>query len=185
MPLVAMLDGQRVDAMKLSSVEWASLQASEDRRRLTMPLCEARAVAKKRGDSTQFFAHYVQCDAGHGPESIQHLAMKTAVAQRIDRTEGWHAIIEFPHPSREWIVDVLAESDDGRRRIAFEVQLSSQTLDRYNERSECYFAGGMFPVWLISRPLEYSRILVSAVVTGFGKATEVPSAVSVYRGGFW
>jgi len=175
MPLIADLDGQRIDATKMTAEAWAALQGSEGRRRLVMPVCGMRAIAKKRGASTQFFAHYVaDCGFDHGDESPQHLAMKAAVAARIDAVPGWHAAIEFPHPSREWIIDVMAESDDGRQRIAFEVQLSGQTPEAYFLRSERYFQSGITPVWLVPRQLEWNRIKVPEVVTGFGKTTDVP-----------
>ncbi|WP_229992254.1 competence protein CoiA family protein [Arthrobacter sp. Bi26] len=173
-----MLDGERVDATKHTRESWLALQSSEERRQLVMPLCGVRAVAKARGE-TKFFAHLstAGCGVEHGGETPQHLAMKEALALGIDRVPGWHAIIEHPYPSREWIVDVLAESDDGARKVAFEVQLSSQTPDRYASRSQRYFDGGIFPVWLVPRELEYSPIAVPAVVTGFGKSSDIPEDV--------
>jgi hypothetical protein len=178
MPLVAMLDGERVDATKHTRESWLALQSSDERKLLVMPLCGVRAVAKARGE-TRFFAHLsaAGCDAEHGGETPQHLAMKEALALGIDRVPGWHAIIEHPHPSREWIVDVLAESDDGARKVAFEVQLSSQTPDRYASRSQRYFDGDIFPVWLVPRELKHSPIAVPAVVTGFGKTSDIPEDV--------
>lgn len=145
-----------------------------------MPLCGIRAVAKKRGESTKFFAHHSKagCEVEHGGESPQHLAMKEALKVCIDAVPGWHAIIEYPHPSREWIIDVLAESDDLTRRIAFEVQLSSQTPDKYFARSQRYFDSGAFPVWLVPRRMEYHRTKVPVVVTGFGKTSAIPEDVS-------
>lgn len=176
MLLTAMLDGSRVDATTYTGAAWSELQESEERKRLVMPLCGIRAVAKSRGASTQYFAHYrtAECKADHGGESPQHLAMKTALRDRINATERWHAIVEFPHPSREWTIDVLAESDDRKRRIAFEVQLSSQAPERYQHRSQRYFNDDVFPVWIVPRRLEYSRIEIPLVVTGFGKSSEVP-----------
>lgn len=175
MPLIAMLDGVRVDASTHSPESWAELKQSDEVKRMVMPLCEIRAIAKARG-TTQFFAHHriVDCKVDHGGESPQHLAMKTALRDRINAVDGWHAFVEYPHPSREWIIDVLAESDDKRRRIAFEVQLSSQTPEKYQARSQRYFNDGVFPVWVIPRQLEYSRVQVPVVVTGFGKSAEVP-----------
>ncbi|MGY3567948.1 competence protein CoiA family protein [Sinomonas sp. RB5] len=106
---------------------------------------------------------------------MQHLAMKEALARAIDAVPGWHAVIEHPHESRDWIVDVLAESDTAvKRRVAFEVQLSPQSHDRYFERSSRYFVSGIFPVWVIPRPLEKHSIKVPTVVTWFGKDAPVP-----------
>ncbi|QYF88471.1 hypothetical protein [Arthrobacter sp. PAMC25284] len=103
--------------------------------------------------------------------------MKTALAAGINAVPGWHAVIEYPHPEREWIIDVLAATDDGRRGVAFEVQLSSQTPERYAERSQRYFDSGLFPVWLVPRLIDYgwpAQPTVPAVVTGFGKSSDLP-----------
>ncbi|MHA7146543.1 competence protein CoiA [Arthrobacter sp. TmT3-37] len=176
MQLVALLDGNRLRADQYTPESWRDLQQSEDRRRLAMPGCGARAIAKARSN-TQFFAHFrlAECGVEHGGESAQHLAMKVALAEHIDNVSGWHAVVEYPHPSREWIIDVLAESDDQRYRVAFEVQLSSQTMDDYLHRTQRYWDSRVFCVWLIPRHLEYSPFEVPVVVTGFGKSSEVPS----------
>lgn len=175
MPLIAMLDGARVDASAHTAESWAELKQSDDAKRMVMPLCEIRAVAKTRG-STFFFAHHriADCEVEHGGETPQHLAMKEALKHSIDQVPGWHAIVEHPHPSREWIIDVLAESDDRRNRVAFEVQLSSQTPENYFARSQRYFDSGVFPVWLVPRQLEYHQTKVPVVVTGFGKSSTIP-----------
>lgn len=175
-----MLDEQRVDATTYTAGSWLELQESEDRKRMTMPLCGIRAVAKKRGESTRYFAHHTRagCEVEHGGESPQHLAMKEALKVCIDAVPGWHAIVEYPHSSREWIIDVLAESDDLKNRVAFEVQLSSQTPEKYFARSQRYFDSGVFPVWLVPRGLEYHQTKVPVVVTGFGKTSTIPEDVS-------
>ncbi|NKR13515.1 competence protein CoiA family protein [Paenarthrobacter sp. R1] len=180
MLLTALLDGHRVEATTYSAESWRELQNSEDRKRMVMPVCGIRATAKTRGTSTKYFAHYrkTECKVEHGGESPQHLAMKEALKLCIDRIPGWHAIVEHPHPSREWIIDVLAESDDRTRRIAFEVQLSSQSPENYFARSQRYFDGGAFPVWLIPRQLEHNQTIVPVAVTGFGKTSTVPDDAS-------
>lgn len=75
--------------------------------------------------------------------------------------------MEHQHQSREWTVDVLAESDDSRAKVAFEVQLSPQSPADYFKRTQRYFDSGLFPVWLVPRHLEYHPIKVPVVVTGF------------------
>jgi hypothetical protein len=174
-PLIAMLDGARVDASAHTAESWAELKQSDDAKRMVMPLCEIRAIAKARG-TTLFFSHHriADCKVEHGGETPQHLAMKEALKACIDEVVGWHAIVEHPHPSREWIIDVLAESDDRRNRVAFEVQLSSQTPENYFARSQRYFDSGVFPVWLVPRQLEYNPTKVPVVVTGFGKSSTIP-----------
>lgn len=104
MLLTAMLDGKRVDATTYTAEAWSELQGSADRTRMVMPLCRIRAVAKTRGPSTRYFAHYRKtgCKVEHGGETPQHLAVKEALKVCIDQVPGWHAIVEHPHPSREW-----------------------------------------------------------------------------------
>lgn len=179
MPLTALLDGSRVDATKHDAVFWAGLQESDDVR-MILPLCGTRAVPMKRGKSTRYFAHYSKkgCDALHGGESQQHLALKEALQRCIDSLPGWHAVVEHSHPSRDWVIDVLAQSDDLRKGVAFEVQLSSQTPDEYFRRSQRYFESALFPVWLVPRQLEPHGIKVPVVVTGFGKTSAVPDDAS-------
>lgn len=180
MLLVALLDGERVDATAHTAESWAELQSSEERKRMVLPLCGVRAVAMARGVTTRYFAHHSKrdCGAEHGGETPQHLAMKEALRQCIDRVPGWHAIVEHQHPSREWTVDVLAESDDSRTKVAFEVQLSSQSPADYFKRTQRYFDDGLFPVWLIPRQLEDHETKVPVVVTGYGKTSTVPADVS-------
>lgn len=177
MPLVAMLGEERVDATKHTAESWEEVRAASRRSEITMPLCGIRAVAKTRGERTRFFAHYTRegCRVDHGGETPQHEALKEAVARAIDAVPGWHADLEFPHPSREWVIDVLAQPEAAsRRRIAFEVQLSSQSPEGYFARTDRYFRDGLFPVWLVPRELEPHRVAVPTVVTGFGKTSLLP-----------
>lgn len=82
MLLTAMLDGSRVDATTYRKEAWSELQESEDRKRMVMPVCGVRAVAKTRGGITKFFAHLRKagCKVDHGGETPQHLAMKEALS---------------------------------------------------------------------------------------------------------
>lgn len=174
--VIAQLDGDRINALELAAHDWASLKASEHRKRLTMPLCGTRAVAKNL-DATQFFSHLSvgECGVDHGGESAQHQAMKEAIAHAVNLVPGWRAEIEHPHPSRTWIIDVMATSDDGRRRYAFEVQLSSQPPEEYYRRTQQYFDSRYMPVWLIPRDLRQGEVRIPTLTTGFGKTSEIPN----------
>lgn len=175
--LIAQLDGSRIDASAVPPDSWLRLKKSDDRKRLVMPVCGMKAVAKNRG-STQFFSHLRRpdCRVDHGGESAQHEAMKRALAVAIGRVPGWTAVIEHPHPSREWIIDVMARADDGRRIYAFEVQLSGQTPEQYAYRTQRYFDSRVMPVWLIPRDLPYGPIKIPTIVTGFSKSSPIPDA---------
>lgn len=175
MQLVAYLNGQRFDATVISHEAWRALKNLPGYPDMVLPECGARAVRRTSHRRTQFFAHYrnAGCGVEHKSETPQHLAMKRAVAERINVFPGWRAEVEYADAGREWIADVMAFADDGRT-IAFEVQLSHQTEEDYARRSQRYFDDRIGPVWLVPRPLDYMDLKIPQIVTGFGKSSEVP-----------
>ncbi|MDP9905571.1 hypothetical protein [Arthrobacter bambusae] len=52
--LAGLLDGERVDATGFSVEAWSELQQSDQRkRRMVLPQCGVRAIARTRGASTR------------------------------------------------------------------------------------------------------------------------------------
>ncbi len=179
MQLVADLEGMRVDATVLARDEWQELKRHPHYKDLKLPQCGIRAIRKTSKLHTQFFAHYPgsACSVVHKSETAQHLAMKQAVAERINALPGWEAKVEYPAADREWIADVMAFSRDGRR-IAFEVQLSEQSKDDYALRTQRYFDAGIGPVWLVPAELYFLQLEVPHIVTGFRKTSPIPQEFS-------
>lgn len=176
MQLVAYLKGERVDATQMVHEPWRALANHPDYPRLTLIECGLRASrVTRRG--RQFFKHYpdIECPIQHKSESAQHLAMKQALKDRINAMPEWRAEVEHPHPDRIWIADVLATHASGKR-LAFEVQLSPQSEDEYIRRSQRYADDRIGAVWVVPDDLDWFRVRLPMVVTGFGKSSDLPEA---------
>lgn len=148
MPLVAELDGVRIESWRLGPETWSELKQSYRSSTLTM-LCGMPAVPKISSLGMQFFAHAsgAACELHVGAdESPEHLAAKELVAAAA-RTDGWEATVEYAGPDRAWIADVLVERDD--HRIAIEIQLSAQDEHEFKRRTRRYWQAGLGVVWLL------------------------------------
>jgi competence protein CoiA len=150
MPLRALnLSGESIQAFDFSPEEWAALKASSRVHRLVMPCCGADVVLKTSRRGTQFFAHKKQGECTSAPESEQHLRLKALVVKLI-RKHGWTAATEVDGktPSGEpWVADVLATK--GTRRVAVEIQWSSQTDEKSLYRQQRYHESDVRGLWLM------------------------------------
>lgn len=172
--LVAYLNGERIDATEMAHSPWRGLVNHPLYEALVLLECGLRASrVTRRG--RQFFKHYpdIKCTIEHKSESDRHLAMKRALKDRIDVAPGWRAEVEHAHPERAWIADVMAIHISGKR-LAFEVQLSAQSEDEYVFRSQRYVDDGIGPVWVVPDNLDWFRVKLPMVVTGFGKSSDLP-----------
>lgn len=174
MPFVAYLGDRRVDADAMTPTSWVALKADPAREQLVLPQCGVRAVAKTSRRGRQFFAHHREssCALPHSAESEAHRVLKSALAARINATAGWRAVIEYTE-DRSWITDVMALSRHGQR-IAFEVQLSTQTEEGYAARTQRYFDAGVGPVWVVPAGLAELDLQVPYLTCGITKSTPVP-----------
>ncbi|WP_168626992.1 hypothetical protein [Cryobacterium sp. BB307] len=146
MPLTAFLNGEEILAPFVSESDWVGMKGRKPRPLLS---CGVEAVVKTSKLGTQFFAHlYVPRDDEHKGESPEHLRVKSAIVT-IARELGWNARAEVAAADRSWIADVLVEKGD--RRIAFEVQLASQTAADYRMRQSRYERDGLECYWLVRR----------------------------------
>lgn len=172
--LVAYLNGERLDATEIAHAPWRALGNDPLYETLVLLECGLRASRVTR-KGRQFFKHYpeVECDIEHKSESDQHLALKRALKDKIDAAPGWRAEVEHAHPERAWIADVMAIHISGKR-LAFEVQLSAQSEDEYVFRSERYLDDGIGPVWVVPDNLDWFRVKLPMIVTGFGKSSTLP-----------
>jgi hypothetical protein len=178
MQLVAYLKGERLDATEIPHDPWRALPKQPDYEDLVLLECGKRARRVTRLQR-QFFAHWprINCHIDHKSESSQHLAMKIALKDRINACPGWRAEVEYVGPNRQWIADVMAMHDNGRR-LAFEVQLSAQTEEDYFNRSQRYADAGIGPVWVVPQQVYWRELELPVIVTGFGKSSDLPEAPS-------
>jgi len=130
--------------------EWDELKGNYVDLGLHMKCCGAPAIPKTSKLGTQFFSHKTDA-CGEGKESIEHIRCKELIVLG-GRAAGWQA---NPEESGEdggqnaWIADVLCVKDVSK--IAFEVQLASQTFPEYKRRTERYNNSGVRCLWLIRR----------------------------------
>ena len=173
MPLSAIYKGERLDAPLMPSNDWKQLKASAEKKELVCraPDCRSTMIPKTVSRTgTQFFAHKANsasenCAFGAG-ESVKHLQLKTVVAEAVGRSD-WTPQIEHiikregRHPKA--IVDVLAIPPNclNRNPVAFEIQLSSQSEERYEERTNRYAAASFETCWFTP------KILYNCEVTRF------------------
>lgn len=124
--------------------QWNELktQARAQTIQVTLP-CGAPAVMKTSSLGTAFFAHAPGRSDGCAPEGREHLLVKAAVI-RAAAAAGWSATPEFAQD--RWRADVMLERD--RRRVAVEVQWSSQTPQLYAQRTQAYRDSDVPVVWL-------------------------------------
>lgn len=173
--LVAYLNGERIDATLMAHQPWRALVHDPDYKSLVLIECGLRASRVTLGNR-QFFRHHseVACSIDHKSESEQHLAMKRALKDKIDTMSGWRAEVEHAHPDRTWIADVMAIHVSGRR-LAFEVQLSQQNEDEYIRRSQRYADDRVGAVWIVPDSIDWFRVQMPMIVTGFGKTSALPA----------
>lgn len=161
MPVACREGGTVLVGPDLDPEQWSQLKADtrRGRRQLTTTCCGVRAIPKTSKFGFQFFAHYQgakACPHGGG-EGIEHLQTKLRV-YRAALAAGWEAGIEVSGASPEgkrWLADVYAQR--GKRRIAFEVQLSPQDQGALAERQNVYASSGVRAAWLYG-PKAWKRL---------------------------
>ncbi len=149
MPLRATVDGADVIAPLLSDEEWSALAERARTRQLTieLPCCRARGYPRVSKLGTRHFVHHRRADCDWKPESPLHLKAKAEIARAV-ASAGYEAVTEDIGP--DWKADVMAKK--GTVRVAFEVQLSKQSLEETKERQARYARDGIRGCWFFLRP---------------------------------
>lgn len=150
MPLVAFLDGHRIESYSATDEYWDHLKDEYKSGVLTMK-CGLPGIPRKSRRGLKHFAHKAgdQCGLVEcWSETPQHRAAKTLIAQAA-RDAGWQVSVEWGTEGRTWTADVLAEL--GGRRVALEVQWSRQDAEEFKRRQERYTADGVECFWYVHR----------------------------------
>lgn len=148
MPLKALVNGKYVIAPLMSDEEWSSLKESVKRGQssIIMKCCNNSGHLRISKLKTKHFVHDRNVDCNWEPESLEHLRIKSDIVQICANT-GWTVDVEVEGDS--WIADVLAT--DGKRKIAFEVQMSPQTYDETVNRTLKYENNDIECYWLFQK----------------------------------
>ncbi|WP_172623887.1 competence protein CoiA family protein [Octadecabacter sp. SW4] len=144
--------GEVIEAFSVSSDEWNEIRREVIGTYL-MPQSEWPAVPKVSIRGLRYFAHHPGFEgAKPEPESYAHTRLKIDVAKAARRL-GYQADLEeagtCPKGS-QWRADVMV-TDHNNAKIAFEVQLSSQTLNEYRLRTERYVASNIRCCWIFPK----------------------------------
>ena len=143
MPLLAFVNGEQTDASQLDASAWNSLRNS--RPRIELGCCRAKGFMRTSRLGTPHFIHAKKSDVcATGPESDEHLALKSVVANAI-REAGWIADVEAIDQNGRWRADVMARRNSAR--IAFEIQLSPITSSEFHRRQDAYAASNVRGCW--------------------------------------
>ncbi len=156
MPLRAISGESDILAFALDASQWGALKKSYKDNSLSMPCCGNAAVPKTSPRGTYFFAHKVRSDCTTAPESAEHIYLKTVIASAA-LTAGWKVVTEcrgIAPGGAEWIADVLCKKASAS--VAFEVQMSYQTVEQMRMRQERYKASGVRGAWLLA-PTAFQR----------------------------
>lgn len=160
MALVAIraANGQEVESFTASAEEWQRMQLDPPGTYL-MPGSRWPAVLKRSIRGLQFFAHSPGFPGARSqPESEDHRAAKLAVVKAL-RSAGYSAKVEQSGKSsdgEEWQADVLCTA--AGKTIAFEVQLSQQTLQEYRRRSRRYADSDIAAIWIVKAPGHFAAL---------------------------
>ena len=145
--------GDNIHSFDLSDDQWDMLKHENKKSyHLKMPCCDANVVLKQSRLGTRFFAHKTKGTCVYAPETEEHHYLKRAVMIAA-RKNGWKAQTEVKGvtPSgEEWIADVLAQN--GKHKIAIEIQWSGQTNEETLRRQQRYKESGVRALWLLRQP---------------------------------
>jgi competence CoiA-like predicted nuclease len=150
MPLVAFLDGDRIESY-LATDEHRDLVKSEYKSRSLLMRCGVPGIPRTSRRGLKHFAHKTNLRCGLiecWSESPQYRMLKTLIAQAA-RDDGWQVSVECSAEGRAWTADVLTGRDG--RRLALEVQWSRQDAGEFRRRQERYAADGVECFWQVHR----------------------------------
>ncbi|MBK5417716.1 competence protein CoiA [Pseudomonas sp. TH31] len=155
-------DDQPVFAGQYTNAEWDALKAQslESPFAFKMGCCKSRAVLKTSSNGLQFFAHYSD-ECATAPETAWHIAGKDLVFGALNLF-GVNPRSEVPGGTGRdrWKADIYFEI--GERKIAIELQRSTQHLKDFVARQERYARYGVECYWLIR--YEVAMRLLNAIM---------------------
>lgn len=181
MPLRAILNDINLFAFEQTLDSWSELKSSKKRTELVMPCCGERAIAKTSSQGSFFFSHYRKNpDCESKPESKEHIILKNVIAI-ASKKAGWDVVTEYPGSSfdgQNWVADVYCTKE--KKAVAFEVQLSKQSLREFNYRQERFRRSGVRSAWFVSEAVYNSANTISSkelpvfIVKEFSCRTDSP-----------
>jgi len=154
MPLRAIINGVDIIAPLVTDGEWEQIRTISRSRKggMMLPCCNSRGHARVSKLGTRHFYHKPRATCENRErEGVYHLKAKTDILLAC-RDSGYNASTEVSE--KDWRADVLAWQ--GKRRLAFEVQWSYQTIDITRERQKRYQNDNVRGCWFARKmPARY------------------------------
>lgn len=153
MPLTARHEMRVLDATICSDAEFDAVRKQRPRVLLLCPGCGYSMHAARSRNGLAFFRHdATQPTCPSNGETAIHRLLKAELAHSIRRA-GWTAELEVPRAvvadgGGRWKADVLATDPVSNRQVAFEVQISSQTVEVGQYRTDRYAQDGIETYWV-------------------------------------
>lgn len=137
------LNGVIIDAKAMDYDTWNTFKKLYKIGELKMICCNSNAVPKTSSNFLQYFAHQSD-ECNSSSETIWHKMVKKLIFDSITN-QGINAVEE--KIGKGWIADVYFEIHN--RKIIFEVQHSSQTLETFKKRQKKYNDNGIECIWIL------------------------------------
>lgn len=148
MGLKALKENIEYISFTIKDDDWFLLKKdNEFKSNLVMPCCNERAIMKNSSLGFPYFSHYRKRSCTHTGESIEHLMLKKEIYEILIK-QNYKVEIEKNLQFDDYLIrpDVYLELDG--YKIAFEIQVSNQSLDTVNERTKKYKDKDIIVVWL-------------------------------------
>lgn len=144
----AIKENQEYLSFQIDSSQWNNLKKDKQfKSDLYMSCCNAKAIMKNSSLGLQYFAHHRKGDCIHAGESMKHMILKKELYE-ILLDNNYKVEIEKQLSFDEYTIrpDVYLQMDD--INIAFEIQVTSQSLEQMLYRSKKYNDNGIYVIWL-------------------------------------
>ena len=148
MGLKALKDNIEYISFTIKEDDWFLVKKDDEfKSNLIMPCCNERAIMKNSSLGLQYFSHYRKGSCTYTGESIEHLMLKKEIYEILIK-QNYKVEIEKNLQFDDYLIrpDIYLELDG--YKIAFEIQVSNQSLDTVNERTKKYADRDIIVVWL-------------------------------------
>lgn len=144
----AIKDAQEYLSFQIDALQWRNLKKDRQfKSNLYMSCCKTKAIMKNSSLGLQYFAHHKKGECVHEGESPKHRILKKELYE-ILLNNNYKVEIEKQLLFDDYSVrpDIYLQMDD--ISIAFEIQVTSQSMEQMLYRSKKYNDNGIYVVWL-------------------------------------
>lgn len=144
----AIKEEQEYLSFQIEAPLWSNLKKDKQfKSNLYMSCCKTKAIMKNSSLGLQYFAHHKKGECIHEGESMKHMILKKELYETL-LNNNYKVEIEKQLLFDNYTVrpDVYLQIDD--INIAFEIQVTSQSIEQMLYRSKKYNDNGIYVIWL-------------------------------------